>query len=84
VNKNWHNFERTFEIRNDIVHKMKEANLATPQMVSICDNALNVMEAASFVVMLSEMDEIVRIMKSKKTVREEIREVFGQYRRKLT
>jgi hypothetical protein len=83
MNKNWDNFQKLFDVRNNIVHDMADANLSAHQIASISDNALNVMDAASYITMLSEIDEIVRIMKSKKTLREEIREKFGQYRRKI-
>jgi hypothetical protein len=83
MNKNWDNFQKVFDIRNDIVHNMADANLSISQIASMSDNALNVMDAASYISMLSEMDRIIRIMKSRKTAKEAIRETFGQYRRKI-
>ena len=71
MNENWDNFEKIFYTRNEIVHNMKDVNLSLKEIISLCDNALNVMEAASYIVMLSEMDEIVRIMKTRRTKREE-------------
>jgi len=83
MNKNWDNFQKLFDIRNDIVHQMADANLSTHQIASIADNALNVMDAASYITMLSEMDRIVAIMRSQKTAKDIIREIDGQYRRKI-
>jgi hypothetical protein len=37
MNKNWDNFENMFNLRNDIIHHMKDANLSIKQAVSLAD-----------------------------------------------
>lgn len=71
------------DIRNDIVHHMKDANLSILQIISLSDNTLNVMDAAGFIVMLSKIEEIARIIKNTKSIGDEIREVYWVYRRIL-
>lgn len=82
LNKNWDNFQKTFDIRNDIVHRMKNAELSIHQIASLSDIALNAMDAASAITQLSEMDVIAKIMKSKKTLKEEILEDKKRMRKK--
>jgi hypothetical protein len=74
MNENWDNFEKIFFVTNEIVHHMIDVNLSRDEIISLCDNTLNVMDAASFICMLSKMNKIVKIMKSQKTKREEIKE----------
>lgn len=74
LNKNWDNFQKVFDVRNDIVHRMKNAELSIHQIASLSDNALNAMDAASAITQLSEIDVIVKIMKSNNTLKEEILE----------
>lgn len=49
LDKNWSEFERMFELRNDIVHAMKNATLSNRAIRSLCDNTMNVMEAAIWI-----------------------------------
>ena len=74
MQENWDNFKNIFFLRNEIVHHMVDANLSLDEILSLCDNTLNMMDAASYITMLSQMDTIVEIMESKKTKREKNRE----------
>ena len=77
LNKNWCNFEHMFDLRNEIVHSMKTTDLSVKEITSLCDNSLNVMDAGDLIGLMESMDEIVRIMKSKISKRDEIRAVYG-------
>jgi hypothetical protein len=82
MQENWDNFERIFSERNEIVHQMVDANLSLDDIISLCDNTLNMMDAASYITMLSEMDDIVTIMQSDKTKRQKNEEAEAEERRR--
>jgi hypothetical protein len=44
---NWDDFRKLFELRDDIAHEMKDSGLTTIQAISLADNAMNFLDAAS-------------------------------------
>jgi hypothetical protein len=48
--RNWKNFMKMFEWRNEIVHSMKHVQLTKTELVSLCSNTLVFMEQASILV----------------------------------
>jgi hypothetical protein len=47
LEKNFEEFKAMFDLRNDIVHGMKDANLSNRKLSSLADNTMNVLDAAS-------------------------------------
>jgi hypothetical protein len=80
MQENWDNFKNIFFPRNEIVHHMVDANLSIDEILSLCDNTLNMMDAASYITMLTQMDEIAEIMQSQKTKREKNKEAEERIR----
>jgi hypothetical protein len=79
----WHKFEIMFEIRNDIIHHMKYANLPIQEIFFLCDHTLNIADIASYLSMLPEMNEIVRMLESKQTKMAEISQRDGVYIKRI-
>jgi hypothetical protein len=48
--KNWHNFEKMFEQRNEIAHLMKRIRLSKDDLCSLCNNTKMFMEQANVLV----------------------------------
>jgi hypothetical protein len=48
--KNWHNFEKMFEQRNEMVHLMKRIRLSKDDLCSLCNNTKMFMEQANVLV----------------------------------
>jgi hypothetical protein len=51
LEKNFEEFKEMFDLRNDIVHGMKDANLSISnrKLSSLADNTMNVLDAASWI-----------------------------------
>lgn len=49
MDKNWDKFQDMFELRNDIVHEMKNADMKNRDIRSLCDNVMNVIDAAFWI-----------------------------------
>lgn len=47
LHKNWKHFEQMFEIRNDIVHAMKDPCFSERGIISLCENTISFMDIAS-------------------------------------
>jgi hypothetical protein len=49
LSKNWKRFIEMFELRNEIVHNLKDVELSHLILSSNCDNTINFLEAAVFI-----------------------------------
>jgi hypothetical protein len=55
----WNKFEIMFDIRNDIIHHVKYANLPTQEIFFLCEHTLNIADIASYLSMLPEMNDSI-------------------------
>lgn len=69
LHKNWNRFMEMFELRNQIVHNMKEVELSKVILSSNCDNTMNFLEAAIFIVDPMFRKDVLPQLKSKKQLR---------------
>jgi hypothetical protein len=49
LEENWFNFLAMFELRTDIVHALADAKLTDIELMSLCDNTMNVLDAAAWI-----------------------------------
>lgn len=49
LNNNWKEFKEMFDLRDDIVHEMKDAVLCSTKLLSLADNTMNFLDAASWI-----------------------------------
>lgn len=49
LEKNFEESKAMFDLGNDIVHGMKDANLSSRKLSSLADNTMNVLDAASWI-----------------------------------
>lgn len=49
LNKNWNKFIAMFEMRNTIVHGLKQAKLSTHELRTLCNNTMVFLESASVI-----------------------------------
>jgi hypothetical protein len=69
LHKNWNRFMEMFELRNQIVHNMKEVELSQTMLSSNCENTMNFLEAAIFVADPTWRNEVINQLLSKKPLR---------------
>jgi hypothetical protein len=49
LDNNWDEFRRMFDLRDDIAHQMEDSKLSTTQVLSLADNTMNFLDAASWI-----------------------------------
>jgi hypothetical protein len=62
---NWNRFMEMFELRTKIVHEMEGVNLSHSILSSNCDNTINFLEAAIFIVDPTHTDDVINQLQSK-------------------
>ncbi len=65
--KNWKDFMRILEIRNEILHGMANVSLSKTRIFSFCDNTLSFLEAAIAVCFMD--DDTLRVLKSHEQIK---------------
>jgi hypothetical protein len=48
LESNWDHFREMFDLRDDIAHEMKDAKLSKTRLLSLADNTMNFLDAASW------------------------------------
>jgi hypothetical protein len=66
---NWNRFIEMFELRHRIVHNMREVDLSDITLTSNCDNTINFLEAAIFIVDPMHRTDAISQLKSKRRIR---------------
>jgi hypothetical protein len=67
--RNWKRFMEMFELRNQIVHNMKEVELSKTILSSNCDNTMNFLEAAIFIADPVFINDVISQLKSNRPFR---------------
>jgi hypothetical protein len=49
LDNNWREFKQMFDLRDDIAHEMKDTGLSQRKLVSLADNTMNFLDAASWI-----------------------------------
>jgi hypothetical protein len=49
LHENWDEFRKIFDLRDDIAHEMKDSNLSKEQVLSLADNTMIFLDAASWI-----------------------------------
>ena len=49
LDNNWDDFRKMFDLRDDIAHEMKDSKLSKTQLLSLADNTMNFLDAASWI-----------------------------------
>lgn len=66
---NWNRFMDMFELRHKIVHNVKDVDLSNTILTSNCDNVVNFLEAAIFIVDPVFRKDVIYQLKSKKRLK---------------
>ena len=69
-----------FELRNDIIHGMKDSGLTISQAISLADNTLNVMDAAPYLGSKPDIEAIDSILISDRSKRRETQKPSGKHK----
>jgi hypothetical protein len=49
LNNNWEQFKEMFDLRDDVTHEMKDVELSRTELLSLADNTMNFLDAASWI-----------------------------------
>ena len=66
--KNWKRFMEMFELRNEIVHNMKEVKLSKIILSSNCDNTMNFLEATIFIADPQFINDVISQLQSNRPI----------------
>lgn len=67
---NFSNFRLMFELRKKIIHEMTEPNVTYYKIATFCDNTMNFLDAADFILNIQVRDSVIQRLQSKITLRQ--------------
>jgi hypothetical protein len=70
LDKNWRNFIKMFDRRQEIIHEMTKLRTSDNQIYSFCDNSINFIDNLLFISIKDYRKEVIDRLKSNYTLRE--------------